>query len=82
MAKVRAAQYVDSRFRKYDSHILLKGVREPVTVYCYEARNALHTIAVLEDKRFVCTTGGEKVRPSPTHREIDKHFNLNLKLEN
>jgi hypothetical protein len=73
--------YRDSNFRKTQTH-MLKSTHEktPAVCYSYETRSKLYDIIVTEDGRAIIRINSRKAEVGPTHREIDKFFNLALDL--
>ena len=77
------AKYKDANFRSVHGHRTdARNNPVPVTVYSYEGSSKMYDIVVdLDDRyKFVCRERSKKCDPGAIHREIDKHFNLDLPL--
>lgn len=75
--------YKDENFRKVNTHMLApKGEHIPCKCYSYETRTKLFDIIVKDSdpSAFVIRTNSKKSDVRIAHHEIDKHFNLGLKL--
>ena len=74
----RNAAYKDANFRKIYGHSTATGRPVPVEIYSYEGRSKIYDIAVHSPSQFVCRINMRKAEAGPTHREIDRFFNLGL----
>lgn len=76
-------RFVDRNFHRGDGHILrTSGQRVPTRIYSYETKTKLYDIIVVDDDSgsFFCRVNSRKCDASAVHHEIDKFYNLGLKL--
>jgi hypothetical protein len=74
-------KYTDYNFRKSDGHILTPtGGKLPTKIYSYETKTKLYDIIVASDGRHICRVNSRKCECRAAHHEIDKFYNLGLKL--
>lgn len=74
-------RYLDRSFHRGDGYIQTStGAKLSTRIYSYETKTKLYDIVVVEDGRHICRVNSHKAECGPVHHEIDKFYNLGLKL--